>query len=978
MIRSTCIALLLLMVYTCAYAEVVPIEEIKAIDANGEIRLDLLGKVFTVAGVVTVGSGTFNTGDLDVYIQDKTAGINVFRTGAAGLRLEVGDSVIVTGSLDQLRGNTLFRVQADKDIQVVGRGSVPAPLVVTAADLNEKPVPPFELYEGKLVRLEAVDFDPAGWPAAGVNKTISAVDPTGVLSFRIDMDTDIDGTQPPKRPTIVVGIVIQDDTRFPFLQGYIVWPRSRYGDFSPRGNGSGTAVLSPSLVETGTGSFDLEVTTGGNSVDTITDFIIDLPLADGWTWEAAAGNVDLAGPGLSGAGYQVTASGVTVEGAAIVDADASYGTVVFKDIYPPDVRVDSRVAVFTSVDGSDFAEIDAPPVLKARYPKPDVVVSEVYPHDGTTAELNSFIELHNRGAATARLQGFALCEQRPVTFCDQAVKHVFGATDTIPPDGYLVLVASLSGFEARFALAPPTEQPPIEAAISPLGRVQGDGGLCGSVKAYELISLWRDDSLTDLVDYIEYADRTACTTDLCAGFGDGDDAFPYIPPVGYSLLGGDFDPCCPYEVLSAAPTPGAPNVTEYALPVVTQVKSHDGRTVEVFFSEPMDKGTLENPANYHVSSTPPAGATPARTARGSISGESVLVLFHDLEGAELSVEVSGVLSTPGRALGDTSLEFVLNLTACPALCEIQGYDAQGFSPFGGEVVCASGFITVPPGVFQSDYSSIYIQGLDGCGVNVFSYDVPQPRPRIGDFVAVTGEVTDYVSGSGAGATTEIFADAATGFKILSRGYPEPEPLVLRTAEVSREIHEGRLVETEGAVVRADSVASFYIDDGSGGIQVYQNYTPIDFTKYELGMYVRVRGVVLQYDYTAPFLEGYELVPRYVSDIEVIEGAFPSKVDLDVDARVFCPSCGEDAFPITFGGPKLSGVVLRIFDAGGREIVTLYDGSSVGTVTVYWDGRDRWGDSVPSGLYICYLECVAVGTSRRMTDSAPIVVGRELE
>ena len=977
MIRSACVVVLLLMVYTCAYAAV-PIEEIKVINAQGEIDFDLLGKVFTITGVVTVASGAFNAGDLDIYVQDKTAGINVFRSRASGIRLEPGDSVIVTGRLDQQpRGNTLLRVEADQDIQVVGRGTLPAPIVVTAADLKEKPQPPLEFYEGRLVRLEAIDFNPTDWPAAGVNKKISASDQSGTLDFMIDSDTGIGGTDPPGRPTILIGVVIQD-SKYPFLSGYVVWPRARYDDFLARGSGSGTAALMPEAVETGTESFDLEVTIGGNSIDAITDFTIDLPLADGWTWEASPGNVDLSGPGLSGADYQVTTSGVIVEAAAIVDTDASYGKVVFKDITPPDVRVDSRVAVFTSADGVEFAEIDAPPVLKARYPKPDVVVSEVYPHDGTTSELNSFIELHNRGAATARLQGFAFCEQRAVIFCDQAVRHVFGASDTIPPDGYLVLVASLSGFETRFALAPPTEQPPIQAAISPLGRVEGDGGICGSDEAYELLTLWRDDSLTDLVTYMEYADANVCAGDLCGGFGDGDDAFPYIPPIGYSLLGGDYDPCCPYEVLSATPTPGSPNVTEYALPVVTKVTSHDGRTIEIFFSEPMDRGTLENSGNYHISGTPPVGDTPARKARGSISGESVLVLFHDLEGDTLAVGISGALSTPGQAVRDTSLEFVLNLTTCPALCEIQAYDDQGFSAFGGKQVCALGFVTVPPGVFQTDYSSIYIQGLDGCGVNVFSYDVPQPKPRLGDFVFVTGEVTDYVSGGGAGATTEIFADAGTGFRILSRGYPEPDPLVLRTAEVSREIHEGKLVETEGTVIEADSMASFYLDDGSGGIQIYQNYTPIDFTKYEVGMYIRVRGVVLQYDYTAPFLEGYELVPRYLSDIEIIEGAFPSKVDLEVDARVFCPSCGEDGFPITFGGPELSGVVLRIFDANGREIVALYDGSSVGTSTVYWDGRDRRGDEVPSGLYICYLEGVEAGTGRRMTDSAPIVVGRELK
>ena len=128
MIRSACVALLLLMVYTCAYA-IVPIEDIKVINDQGEIDWDLIGDVFTVTGVVTVASGTFNTNDLDIYVQDKTAGINVFRPGAASLRMEIGDSVLVTGVLDQLRGNTLLRVQADDDIEVVGRGSLPAPAV---------------------------------------------------------------------------------------------------------------------------------------------------------------------------------------------------------------------------------------------------------------------------------------------------------------------------------------------------------------------------------------------------------------------------------------------------------------------------------------------------------------------------------------------------------------------------------------------------------------------------------------------------------------------------------------------------------------------------------------------------------------------------------------------------------------------------------------------------------------------------------
>jgi hypothetical protein len=968
MIRSACLLVCLLLVYTSVEAAVVPIEDIKQIDANGEIRLDLLGKVFTVAGVVTVPSGRFNTADLDIYIQDHTAGINVTRTGAGNLQFALGDSVVVTGRLDQFRGNTLLRLEAESDIKVVGRGTVPKPVVVTAADLSARPEPPLELYEGKLVMVEAASFNQSDWPAAGLDKRISASDATGSFQFNIDKDTDIDGSPPPRQPTIIIGVVIQDDTRYPFLQGYVVWPRSRYGDFYARGNGSGVASIVPDVVDTETESFDLELTLGGNRVDTLRYVSIDLPLADGWGWDGSAENVEISGPGFAGASVEVTESGCTIEGAAVLDADKSYGKVVFRNLSAPSVRVESEIDVRTSLDGIDFVEVSEPPVLKALYPTPDVVINEVYPHDGTTAELNSFIELRNMGTQTAHLEGLALSEQRPVTYCSPGIKYVFGASDSISAGGYLVLVASLAGFEARFGLEPPLEQAPVVAPISPLGRVEGDGGTCGSARKYELIALWRDDTLRELVAHMEYADATVCTTGLCSGFGG---AFPCIPPLGYSLLYGTYDPCCPYEVLTSDPTPGAANVVRYAAPVVEQVKSYNKRTVEVTFNEPMDASALEDPSHYT------AEGHVARSARASVSREKVLVLFPEMTGTGVNLGISGVPSMPGVALRDTSLAFTLSPRICPSICEIQSSDDQGFSPFGGQTVCTSGFITVPPGVFQPDYSSIYIQGLDGCGVNVFSYDVPQPVPVVGDFVTVTGEVTDYVSGGGAGATTEIFMSAPTALTIESRGYPEPEPLVLSTAEVSQEINEGKFIETEGAVIEADSIASFYIDDGSGGIQVYQNYTPIDFTKYEPGMYVKVRGVVLQYDYTAPFFEGYELVPRYLSDIQIIGEGSHRKAFLDVEARVFCPACGEESFSIDFSGPDRSSIVVRIFDGAGRDVTTIYDGTAARTVSLKWDGRDRRGKRVPPGLYIVYLECVEEGTSRTVTDSAPIVVGMEL-
>jgi hypothetical protein len=362
-------------------------------------------------------------------------------------------------------------------------------------------------------------------------------------------------------------------------------------------------------------------------------------------------------------------------------------------------------------------------------------------------------------------------------------------------------------------------------------------------------------------------------------------------------------------------------------------------------------------------------------ASPSISGEKVLLLFDDVRGGSASLEVVSQASAFGRAMRDTVVTFVITSSGAVRMCTIQDSDEYGFSPVKGSTVFTMGFITVPPRVFQAEYSSIYVQGLDGCGVNVFSYDVPNPTPVIGDFVSVLGDVTEYVGS--AGSTTEIYMSPDPRVTILSRGYPEPEPAVLKTGDVGREINEGRLVQTEGAII-STSDYDFFIDDGTGGIQVYQNYLPIDFSRFEVGMYARVKGVVLQYDYTIPFFESYELVPRYDSDIEIIEGAFPSEVILDVKPFVFCPTCGEDKFKISFGAEASSYVVLRLFDGAGREVRTLYSGVSLGESETFWDGEDDGGKTVAPGLYICFLEVTKSVSGRRTTASVPIVVGIELK
>jgi len=966
--RILTIAILISLFAGAVYGQVLDIADAKKI--NSSLRPVFLGQVVTVAGIVTAGSGTFSAefGDLDAYIQDETGGMNIYTRSLGGLTLAPGDSVVVTGRINlsgstPTSGTTRLRIESASNLVIGGNGPLPDPLPFSGAELNEPTVPPDEPFEGVLVRIDSVTIVSGTWPSGpGVNAELTLSDPSGAFKMYINGHTDIGGTDQPGDPFILSGIVVQNSRT---LSGdYTVWPRSR-GDFLETGNGSGTATLDPAKVENDLESFDLAVTLAGNGLDTITSFSIDLPLTDGWQWPGGSANIELSGPGLSGATYEATATGALVSGASILDAGDSFGTVTFKGMSPPSGIVISEVVIETSVDGTAREEIAQSPLIESVYPKPDIIISELWPDDGSTTSNNSFIELYNNGDFPAFLEGYALCEQAVEPYCDIAVRHVFGA-DTLEAGEYMVIAKSAAGLDDRFGTTPD-----VVVNIKPLGRVSGDGAICGRGENYEVISLWRDSGLRDLVAYVEYRDALACTIDVCDGFGDIDDAFPYIPPVGYSLIAGEYSPCCPYEVLTGEPTPGADNIVRYLAPEVEEIKSFDTNTIEVTFSEPMVKSELENGSNYSIDEASPLNAVT------SLSGAKVLLLFEGLEAGAASINISGLLSLPGVEISDSSYAFNLSSTSCAAMCDVQAYDSDGFSPMRGETICALGFVTVPAGVFQPDYSSLYVQGLDGCGVNVFSYDVPSPAPKVGDFVFVNGEVVEYVSTSGAGATTEISMASPAGLTILSTSYPEPDPLVLTTGGVSREDHEGKLLQSEGAIISVSDI-DFYIDDGTGGIQVYQNFTNVDFTKFVEGMYVRVTGALLQFDFTRPFLEGYELVPRYDSDIEIIEDAFPQQALLEVEARVFCPTCGDEGFDIVFGGPGSTEVILRIFDGAGRKIRTLYSGRSVGEVTIPWDGRDNDGKLVPAGLYICHIELIEAISARMSTETAPIVVGVQLK
>ena len=123
-------------------------ETIRAVihDGDGDRIPDRLGETVTVSGRANVAGGVLNIGILNVFIQDATAGIQLF---GGPLRSDIaeGDSIIATGVLQQVNGmNRLLNPR----YQVVG-GSRRPPAPRHLGQTGQ----PLEALEGMLVRTTA-------------------------------------------------------------------------------------------------------------------------------------------------------------------------------------------------------------------------------------------------------------------------------------------------------------------------------------------------------------------------------------------------------------------------------------------------------------------------------------------------------------------------------------------------------------------------------------------------------------------------------------------------------------------------------------------------------------------------------------------------------------------------------------------------------------------------------------------------------
>ncbi len=193
---------------------VIPVSALRDVDSEGA-PLDA-GAVVAVEGTVTEADFGGGAANFSGFIQDGTAGINIF-SPSVFLGLVRGNRFTISGTVSQSNG--LTAVIPTSAAHIVDRGPVTeaSPISIPLAALFASP----ETYEGRLVTVKNLTYDSGVWgPAASITLRDSSLTPV-----EIGIQSGSTATSPPPFPATVTGIFSQSDATAPFDSGYQILPR---------------------------------------------------------------------------------------------------------------------------------------------------------------------------------------------------------------------------------------------------------------------------------------------------------------------------------------------------------------------------------------------------------------------------------------------------------------------------------------------------------------------------------------------------------------------------------------------------------------------------------------------------------------------------------------------------------------------------------------------------------------------------------
>ena len=182
----------------------------------------------------------------------------------------------------------------------------------------------------------------------------------------------------------------------------------------------------------------------------------------------------------------------------------------------------------------------------------------------------------------------------------------------------------------------------------------------------------------------------------------------------------------------------------------------------------------------------------------------------------------------------------------------------------GTRVTVSGHVTVGSQTVRADRRDVFMQDATG---GILLGELPSgPLIVVGDSLLATGTVIHR------NGHTRVAVDT---YRILAAPIRPVEPRDVDLEKADLEALESQLIRVEGYVAGKGQVEAgsyFNLIDGSATLVVFafhDSTDPISLDAFTMGDYVRVTGLLGQYDRSPPYDGSYQLYPRTAADLATV-------------------------------------------------------------------------------------------------------------
>ena len=208
------------------------------------------------------------------------------------------------------------------------------------------------------------------------------------------------------------------------------------------------------------------------------------------------------------------------------------------------------------------------------------------------------------------------------------------------------------------------------------------------------------------------------------------------------------------------------------------------------------------------------------------------------------------------------------------IADVTGEDADGIATSDGELVTITGLVYG----YNLRSGGLEFTLIDEtAGIKVFSFsETFGYTPNEGDELTMTGTITQF------NGLTEIEPES---LEVLSTGNTLKVPATVSALDEST---ESDLIHLTGCTLVDDAEwlgdgSSFNVNitcDGSGTLVMrIDDLVDLSTATVPDGAF-NLTGIGSQFDTDAPYLDGYQIMPRYTADIDMIEDTAIAIVDLD--------------------------------------------------------------------------------------------------